>query len=333
MNRFLILDDHDVVREGLKRILNTFGSVHGEASTPGEALQLLEQQDWDLVILDPYLRGTGLEVLKQLKQIRPRVPVLIFSKHSDMEYARRALSAGAAGFISKDSPVKELVKAIQKVIEGGLYISPAIAEVLVLDLQTSDRPLHRALSNREFEVMGLIGSGMTVGQIAALFELSVKTVSTYRGRMLKKLGMKTSAEVMRYAIENHFGILGGGQNVKEKGAILLPLGGLTRFIRDVRFEVSVDVPHPFTQTCSLSLPPKLRMANGWVESGSALRRHISSRLIPYVGSTGANRLVESVPDNKEQLGCKVESLLSVFLGRTVGTRLANRIIGDFVAVE
>jgi two-component system, NarL family, invasion response regulator UvrY len=283
MNRFLILDDHDVVREGLKRILNP-GTVYGEASTPGEALQLLQQQDWDLVIFDPYLRGSGLEVLKQLKQIRPLVPVLIFSKHSDMEYARRALSSGAAGFIPKDSPVEELVKAIQKVIEGGLYISPAIAEGLVLDLQTSDRPRHRALSNREFEVMCLIGSGKTIGQIAGLFELSAKTVSTYRGRM-------------------------------------------------VRFEFSVDVPGPFSQTASFSLTPKLGMANGWVGSGSALRRHVSAQLIPYVGSADANQLVESVADDKAQLGWKVESLLCVFLGRTVGTRLANRIISDFAAVE
>lgn len=331
MNRFLILDDHDVVREGLKRILNP-GTVYGEASTPGEALQLLQQQDWDLVIFDPYLGGSGLEVLKQLKQIRPRVPVLIFSKHSDMEYARRALSSGAAGFIAKDSPVEELVKAIQKAIEGGLYISPAIAEGLVLDLQTSDRPPHRALSNREFEVMCLIGSGKTIGQIAGLFELSTKTVSTYRGRMLKKLAMKTSAEVMRYAIEHDFGILGGRQNIEEKGAILLPLG-LARFIRDVRFEFSVDVPGPFSQTASFSLTPKLGMANGWVGSGSALRRHVSAQLIPYVGSADANQLVESVADDKAQLGWKVESLLCVFLGRTVGTRLANRIISDFAAVE
>ena len=332
MNRFLILDDHDVVREGLKQIWNTLGTVYGEASTSGEALQLLQQQDWDLVILDLYLRGTGLEVLRQVKQSRPQVPVLIFSQHCDMEYARRALISGAAGFLPKDSPVEEVVKAIQKVIQGGLYISTAIAEGLVLDLQTNDRPLHRALSNREFEVMCMIASGRTVGQVAGLFELSTKTVSTYRARLLKKLGLKTSAEIVRYALERNFGNVGGRQNIEEKGAILVPLG-LARFIRDIRFEVSVDVPEPFTQNTSLSLTPKLRMANGRACGGSALRQHVSARLIPYVGSMDANQRVEAVPDNKEQLGCKVESLLSVFLGRSVGTRLANRIIGDFAAVK
>jgi len=206
MKKILILDDHEVVREGVKKILDEQpGAVaFGEASTAPEALRLVRDEDWDVVVLDLSLgdRG-GLEVLKELKQLRPRLPVLILSMHSEEQYARRAFKSGAAGYITKGSPRAELVKAINKVIEGGVYISPALAERLVIDLSSdADRAPHEALSNREFEVMRLIASGKTVGEIAEMLSLSDKTISTYRARILEKMGMKTSAEIIHYAIQN-----------------------------------------------------------------------------------------------------------------------------------
>jgi DNA-binding NarL/FixJ family response regulator len=206
MKKILIVDDHEVVREGVKKILDEqSGAItYGEASTAPEALRLVREQDWDVVVLDLSLGDrSGLEVLKELKQIRPQLPVLILSMHSEEQYARRAFKAGAAGYITKDSPREDLVKAINKVVEGGVYISPALAERLVIDLGIStDRAPHEALSDREFEVMRLIASGKTVGEIAEMLSLSDKTISTYRARILEKMGMKTSAEITHYAIQN-----------------------------------------------------------------------------------------------------------------------------------
>jgi two-component system invasion response regulator UvrY len=206
MKEILIIDDHEIVRDGLKKILNEQpgDQAFGEASTAPEALRLVAEQDWDLVVLDLSLGGrSGLEVLKELKQIRPRLPVLILSMHSEEQYARRAFKAGAAGYITKDSPRAELVKAINKVAEGGRYVSHTFAEELVIDLERgSDRPPHESLSNREFEVMRLIASGKTVGEIAELLSLSDRTISTHRARILEKTGMKTNAELTHYAIHN-----------------------------------------------------------------------------------------------------------------------------------
>jgi DNA-binding NarL/FixJ family response regulator len=206
MKKLLIVDDHEVVREGVKKILDEQPGpiTFGEASTASEVLRLVREQDWDIVVLDLSLgERSGLEVLKELKQLRPRLPVLILSMHSEEQYARRAFKAGAAGYITKGSPREELVTAINKVIEGGVYISPALAERLVIDLGSdTDRAPHEALSNREFEVMRLIASGKTVGEIAAMLSLSDKTISTYRARILEKMGMKTSAEITHYAIQN-----------------------------------------------------------------------------------------------------------------------------------
>jgi two-component system invasion response regulator UvrY len=206
MKKILIVDDHEVVREGVKKILSEQpGAItFGEASTASEALRLAREQDWDVVVLDLSLGDrSGLEVLKGLKPIRSRLPVLILSMHSEEQYARRAFKAGAAGYITKDSPRAELVKAINKVIEGGVYISPALAERLAIDLGSGiDRALHEALSDREFEVMRLIASGKTVGAIAEMLSLSDKTISTYRARILEKMGMKTNAEIIHYAIQN-----------------------------------------------------------------------------------------------------------------------------------
>lgn len=207
MKRILIIDDHEIVRDGLKKILNEQSqqNVFGEAGTGPEALKLAAEQNWDIVILDLSLGGrSGLEVLKEIKQLRPRLPVLILSMHSEEQYARRAFRAGAAGYVTKDSPRTQLVKAINRVAEGGRYVSPTLAEELVLDLEGgTDRLSHAALSDREFEVMRLIASGKTVREIAEVLSLSDKTISTYRARILEKMGMKTNAELTRYAIQEH----------------------------------------------------------------------------------------------------------------------------------
>jgi two-component system invasion response regulator UvrY len=206
MKKILIVDDHEVVRDGVKRIFGEQPSAtfFGEASTASEALQLARIQDWDVVVLDLSLgERNGLEVLKELKQIRPRLPVLILSMHSEEQYARRSFKAGAAGYITKDSSRAELVKAINKVLEGGRYVSPTLAEILVFDItRDTDRPPHEILSDREFEVLGLIGSGQTVSEIADILSLSDSTISTYRARLLEKMGMKTNAELIYYAIQN-----------------------------------------------------------------------------------------------------------------------------------
>ena len=207
MKRILIVDDHAVVREGVKKILDEIPgiSASGEASTASEALRLIRDEEWSAVVLDLSLGArSGLETLKELKQLRPKLPVLIFSMHSEEQYARRAFKAGAAGYVTKDSPRAEIAKAINKIIGGGKYVSQNLAEKLVFDLERgTDRPPHEMLSNREFEVMCLIASGKTVGEIANLLSLSDKTISTYRSRILEKTGMKTNAELTHYAIQNN----------------------------------------------------------------------------------------------------------------------------------
>jgi two-component system, NarL family, invasion response regulator UvrY len=204
--RILIVDDHAVVRDGVKRLLlEQPGEIaFGEAGAYQEALDLVAEENWDAVVLDITLSGrNGLEVLKELKQIRPRLPVLILTMHSEEQYARRAFKAGASGYISKDSPRAELINAINKVIRGGRYVSPTLAEKLVIDLEMgTDRLPQETLSDREFEVLCLIASGKTVGEIADLLSLSDKTISTYRARILEKMHMKTNAELTHYAIRN-----------------------------------------------------------------------------------------------------------------------------------
>jgi DNA-binding NarL/FixJ family response regulator len=206
MKRILIIDDHEVVREGLKKILNERPGTAflGEARSVPEALRIVNEQDWDVVVLDLSLGDrSGLELLRQLKQIRPRLPVLILSMHSEEQYARRAFKAGASGYVTKDTSRSELLRALDKVITGGRYFSQELAETLIVDLERgSDRPPHEALSDREFEVMRLIGSGKTVGEIAASLALSDSTISTYRARILEKMGMKTNAELTLYAVQN-----------------------------------------------------------------------------------------------------------------------------------
>jgi two-component system invasion response regulator UvrY len=206
MIKILIVDDHVVVRDGVKRIFDEQPgeAAFGEASTAQEALKLVREETWDAVVLDISLDGrSGLDVLIELRQLRPRLPVLILSMHSEEQYALRAFKAGAVGYITKDSSRAELVQAINKVINGGRYVSQKLAEKLVFDIErNNDTPPHEALSNREFEVMRLIASGKTLGEIAELLSLSDKTISTYKARILEKMGMKTYAELTHYAIKN-----------------------------------------------------------------------------------------------------------------------------------
>ena len=207
MSKVLLVDDHQVVRDGLKTIIREqgIGDEFGEATTAVEALKLAADHTWDLAVVDISLVGrSGLELVRELKQLRPRMPILMLSMHSEEQYARRAFKAGAAGYITKDSSRAELAGAIAKVIAGGRYISPAFAERLVVDLERdTDRPPHHVLSDREFEVMRLMGSGKTVGEIAELLSLSDKTVSTYRARILEKMHLNTTAELIRYVVENN----------------------------------------------------------------------------------------------------------------------------------
>lgn len=206
MKRILIVDDHEVVRVGVKQILNEQPgtAIFGEARASSEALNLVREHEWDMVVLDLSLGDeSGLEVLKELKQLRPKLPVLILSMHSEEQYARRAFKAGAAGYVSKHSPRAELVEALNRVATGGKYVSSSLAEKLVVDLERgSDRLPHEMLSDREFEVMRLIALGKSVSEIADLLSLSDKTVSTYRVRIFEKIKIHTNAELVRYAIEN-----------------------------------------------------------------------------------------------------------------------------------
>ena len=206
LRRILIVDDHEVVREGVKRIFSQEPgtAVFAEAGAAPDALNFVREQDWDVVVLDISLGGRdGLELLKELKQIRPKLPVVILSMHSEEQYARRAFKAGAAGYVTKDSSRAELAEAVNKVAAGGKYVTPALAEKLIVHLAGgSERLPHETLSDREFEVMRLIASGKALTEIAAMLSLSDKTISTYRARVLEKMGLRNNAELIRYAIQN-----------------------------------------------------------------------------------------------------------------------------------
>ena len=210
MIRILIADDHAVVREGLKQILADEPGmvVAGEAAGGIEVLQFVRKTDFELVVLDVAMPGKdGLDTLKELKQIKPGLPVLILSMDPEEQYAIRLLRAGAAGYMTKESAPEELVAAIRKVAHKGKYVSTVLAEKLAWILDgSSDRPPHERLSDREFIIMQLLSTGKTVTEIAGELCLSVKTVSTYRSRALQKMGMKNNAEYSYYALKQ--GLLG-----------------------------------------------------------------------------------------------------------------------------
>ena len=205
MIKILIADDHSIVREGLKQILANRVDlrVEDEASSGYEALKKVNDISFDLVILDINLGDqSGLEVLKQIKTIRPKLPVLILTMHSEQQYATRMLKAGASGFLNKGSASEELLDAIKKISKGGKYISQSLAEQLVMDIgQTNDIP-HERLSDREFEVFRLIAQGKKNKEIAEHLFLSEKTVSTYQSRIFQKMNLENRASIIHYAIEN-----------------------------------------------------------------------------------------------------------------------------------
>ena len=207
MIRALIADDHAVVRQGLKQILGDTPEmlVAGEATNGQEVLDKVRAEPWDVVVLDISMPDrSGLDILKQLRSERPKLPVLVLSMHSEDQYAMRVLKAGASGYLTKDSAPDELVKAIRKVVSGGRYVSSFLAEKLAFEIGTdSSRLPHENLSDREFQVLRLIAAGNSVTEIAAELYLSVKTVSTYRARMLEKMNLTTNAELMHYAMQNH----------------------------------------------------------------------------------------------------------------------------------
>jgi DNA-binding NarL/FixJ family response regulator len=206
MNRVLVVHRFPVVRYGVIKLVEEHFRrvVAAEAGTVSEALQHLREKDWDLVVMGLSFGGRGgLELLKAIKELRPKLPVLVLSTHSEELYARRSFEAGAAGYVTKESSRTEVLHAIQKVMSGGRYVSPDLAETLVADLGSRRvHPPHRLLSDRELEVMRLLASGKTVGEIASLLSLSGRTISTYRARLLHKLAMKNNAQVMRYGIEH-----------------------------------------------------------------------------------------------------------------------------------
>ncbi|MGQ9570310.1 MAG: response regulator [Thermodesulfovibrionales bacterium] len=207
MINILIADDHAVVREGLKQIISERPDmkVTAEASSSYEVLELIDKNSFDVVVLDIAMPGRGgLEVLREIKHRMPRLPVLILSMYPEEQYAVRVLKAGASGYMTKESAPHELINAISLVSKGGKYISPSLAERLALDLGIStDKPLHDSLSDREFQVMCMIASGKTLKEIAEQLSLSIKTISTYRSRILQKMNMKRNAELTHYAIKNH----------------------------------------------------------------------------------------------------------------------------------
>jgi DNA-binding NarL/FixJ family response regulator len=204
--KILLTDDHAVVRQGLKLILADHfkHAVFGEARNAQEAFARVAKEKWDVAVLDVTMPGrSGLEVLKEMKRLRPKMPVLVLSMHPEDQFAVRMLKTGAAGYLTKESAGEELVGAIQKVVAGGRYISSSLAERMAsyLDVDVQKAP-HERLSNREFLILRMIASGKAVGQIGRELSLSVKTISTYRARLLEKMDMKNNAELTHYAVQN-----------------------------------------------------------------------------------------------------------------------------------
>lgn len=205
MIRILIADDHAIVREGLKQIVAETADmvIADEAQSGHEVLDKVGKKEYEVVVLDISMPGRdGVDILKQIKAQRPLLPVLVLSIHPEEQYAVRVLKAGAAGYLTKESAPDELIAAIRKVSAGRRYVSPALAEKLAFELQSDTaKPSHEALSDREYQVLCLIAAGKRVKEIAEELCLSVKTVSTYRARILEKMRMKNNAELMHYAIK------------------------------------------------------------------------------------------------------------------------------------
>jgi len=206
MIKILLADDHTLVRKGLKQILLNTKDIErvDEASDGKETINKVSRKKYDLVLLDISLPGrSGIDVLKQLKCSKPELPVLILSMHPEEQYAVRSLRAGAAGYLTKESAPDELIKAIRKVANGGKYITSSLAEKLADEIgPETEKPLHEILSDREYQVMCMIASGKTVKDVADDLNLSVKTISTHRARILRKMHMDNNAQLTHYAIKH-----------------------------------------------------------------------------------------------------------------------------------
>ncbi|MGH7230293.1 MAG: response regulator [Nitrospiraceae bacterium] len=206
MLKVLVVDDHPSFRRGVKDILDEgFHAVRiGECGTATEMLDVVVQKKWDLVVMDISMPGkNGLDALKELKRERPGLPVLVLSMHPEDQYAVRMFKAGADGYLTKASAPEELVRAIKKVLGGGQYVSPSLGEKLAMTVKSgSDKLPHERLSDREYQVLCLLASGKSVGEIADTVHLSVTTISTYRARILDKMSMKNNVDLTRYAVQH-----------------------------------------------------------------------------------------------------------------------------------
>ncbi len=201
MKKVLIIDDHAIFRHGLKKIiLEKFHDVlYEEASSAEEAFSLYNKENWDIVITDINLPGrSGIDVIKELNQYFPEIPILVLSMYPEEQFALRVIKAGASGYLSKNGALTELIGAMQNLLNGQKFITSSVAEVMVSDLQKKHEYLHSILSDREFEVFCSLGSGKTVSQIAMELSLSVKTISSHRSKILIKMDMKTNAEIVQY---------------------------------------------------------------------------------------------------------------------------------------
>jgi DNA-binding NarL/FixJ family response regulator len=207
--KILVVDDHTIVRHGLVRILSEmeYGFKIDEASNGQEALHMFGDSDYALVLLDISMPGrNGLEILKCMKRDKPPVPVLMLSMHSERQYAVRSLRLGASGYLTKESASHELQGAVSKIISGGKYLGPSMAELLAETFLDAKKPLenlHESLSDRERQLVGMMATGKTMTEIANELCLSIKTISTYRTRILEKLNLRTSGEIIAYAINNN----------------------------------------------------------------------------------------------------------------------------------
>jgi DNA-binding NarL/FixJ family response regulator len=207
MIRILVAEDHMIVREGLKQLLSNEAdfAVVGEAGDGHEVLKLVRELDFDVLLLDMSMPGkSGIELIKQVKGDKPRLRLLVLSMHQENQYAVRAIKAGASGYLTKDSASAQLVSAIRKVASGGAFISAEVAEQLALDAMPNAAGLpHTTLSDREYQVFQLLVSGVTVSEIADRLNVSVKTVSTHKARLLEKMGLGSQTELIRYALRHH----------------------------------------------------------------------------------------------------------------------------------
>ncbi|HOK77574.1 MAG TPA: response regulator transcription factor [Verrucomicrobiota bacterium] len=206
MLRILVVDDHALIRRGLRQVIGEGwkDAVVGEARNASEALEQIYTKNWDVVVADITMPGrSGLDLLREIKAANPKLPVIILSVHAEEELGVRAIRSGAAGYVSKECAPDQLVEAIRKVLSGGRYIGPKLAEKIAQYIGSDiEKPLHETLSDREYEVLSMIGEGKTPTEIAKALSLSVKTVSTYRSRIMAKMKLKATPELIRYAIQH-----------------------------------------------------------------------------------------------------------------------------------